>query len=241
MIFNSVQQNYLKNKKKLYHTLDGKQTKTSLLFFSSQEEEVDLIKYFWYNINVMMENNILNTGYCGKNFFLNYKSDNNKKIDFLNYPIDKIKLKNIIVSMGSYLPILMFFDEDECLTAIECVHTQHSLRIIKEAFQEKKLNDELFLFIIKPNDTIETKEIEFILPIDLYNKIGYLLNLKTDYFNEKFIKVLSNNSIDLWLLFKLYHKEASYYIVKNMEYLYENNIKPPSFLIKEVKNNDNYS
>jgi hypothetical protein len=71
----------------------------------------------------MMENNILNTGYCGKNFFLNYKSDNNKKIDFLNYPIDKIKLKNIIVSMGSYLPILMFFDEDECLTAIECVHT----------------------------------------------------------------------------------------------------------------------
>ena len=116
----------------------------------------------------------------------------------------------------------MFFDEDECLTAIECVHTQHTLRTIKSLFENKDLIEETFLFIIKPNILTLTNEIEFILPQTLWDKVGYILQLKHLSLNDKYVKVYANNSIDLWLLFKLYHKEASYYILKDMEYLFDN-------------------
>lgn len=232
MTFNATQQKYLTFKKKMYHTAEGKQTKTSIIHFDTVEEEIDLIKYFWYNINMLVECGILETGYCGKDFFLNYKSDSNKKINFENYPIKAQDLKEIILQRGSYLPILMFFDEDECLTAIECVHTQHSLRTIKQMFEDKNLINEKFLFVIKPNFINLNENIEFILPLELYQKIGFLLELKTEYLNNKYIKLYTDNAVDLWLLFKLYHKESSFYIVKNMQYMYQNNIKPPQIFNK---------
>ena len=107
-------------------------------------------------------------GYCGKDFFNNYRSDNIKPIDFNESWIQKDELKSIILNKGSYLPILMFFDEDECISAIACVHTKYTLKCIEELFKENKLQNEKFLFIVKPTENIEIEMTKFILPRTLY-------------------------------------------------------------------------
>lgn len=234
MNLTNIQKNYLYNKKLLYHNKNGDQNYQSLLNLQNLQDIIELINYFYLDIKLLSEKKYFEIGYCGKDFFLNYKSDNKKEINFDNSFLSEDKLKNIINNVGSYLPILMFFDEDECITAIECVHTKYSLRVIKELFENKKLNNEEFLFIIKPiEQQINNEEGYIFLPKILFDKVGYLLNLNYKIIDEKWVKIFSNNTIDLWLLFKLLHKEASYYITKYMEILYNNQIYPPSFISKK--------
>ena len=126
----------------------------------------------------------------------------------------------------------MFFDEDECISAIECVHTKYTLKCIEELFKENKLQNEKFLFIVKPAENIEIEMTKFILPRTLYEQVGHLLIPNCNDYNEHYVLLETNNSLDIWLLFKLYHKEASYYIAKYMKSFFESNIYPSNFLFK---------
>lgn len=232
--FSATQLNYLQHKKSFYHNKDGSQNLKSVLNLDSLEEIQNLIDVFFENIQTLIENQIIESGYCGKDFFLNYKSDNKKEVFFSDSFLSKEELQFIILKAGSYLPILMFYDEDdECFGAIECVHTKYSLRVIKECFEKNLLSTEKFLFIVKPSENNIIKKTSFILPKILYDKIAYLLNLEVDYINEKWVKLYSNDPNDLWLLFKLFHKEASYYIAKNMKKLFDDNYFPPSLITKK--------
>lgn len=234
MRFTEIQQNYLKHKKSFYHNSDNSQNLKSLLNLHDLHQINELINVFFLNINNLMENKNIEFGYCGKEFFMNYKSDNKKDLSFEDSFIDKESLKQIIINTGSYLPILMFYDEDEeCLSAIECVHTKYSLRVIKECFEQNLLSSEQFLFIVKPNNTTNKNKTSFILPKILYNKIAYKLQLEYKIIDDNWVQLFSNNANDLWLLFKLFHKEVSYYIAKNMKQLYENNYFPPSLITKK--------
>lgn len=232
MIFSSQQQIYLAVKKDLYHD-QGKQNLQSVLQLKNLEDILDLISVFEKNIATLIENQAIEIGYCGKEFFLNYHSDNEKnKVSFSKSFSSYDSLKKIISSVGTYLPILMFFDEDECITAIECIHTKYSLRVIKELFEKQVFNNEQFLFIVKPANQQQLKEpIEFLLPKKLFQQAGFLLC--SNYREEgKYIRIFSNDIINLWLLFKFYHKEASYYISKYMENFYELGIFPPALYNK---------
>lgn len=228
----TYQREFSKFKKTFYHNPDGTQNLKSLLELKTLDEVKELINIFFYNIKNLMDNNIIIFGYCGKNFFLNYKSDNNKPISFLKSFTPKEKLKEIIIKIGSYLPILMFYDEEEdCYGAIECIHTKYSLRVIKECYEQKELDEEKFLFIVKPNtEKCLENNYSFILPKILYDKIAFKLKLEIKVLDEKWVELISNDPRDLWLLFKLLHKEASYYITKNMEELFNDNFLPPSFI-----------
>lgn len=232
--FSVKQLEYLRHKKSFYHNKDGSQNLKSILNLNNFEDIKELINIFFQNIQNLIDNQVIEFGYCGKDFFLNYKSDNKKEVFFSNSFLSKEELKNIIITVGSYLPILMFYDEEgECFGAIECVHTKYSLRVIKECFENDLLSEEKFLFIVKPIENNEIKSVSFILPTVLFDKIAYLLDLKYEYINEKWITLYSNDSNDLWLLFKLFHKEASYYIAKYMKQLFENDYFPPSLITKK--------
>ena len=93
---------------------------------------------------------------------------------------------------------------------------------------------EKFLFIIKPSENFTNdKKGNIIIPKILFDKAGYLLNLQYEILDNNWVNVFSNNTADLWLLFKLFHKEASYHIAKNMEQLYKNNIFPSEYITKK--------
>lgn len=232
--FTDVQKKYLKQKKSLYRDKEGKQNYESILNYTSLSDIIQLINYFILDIKLLSENGYCEIGYCGKDFFLNYHSDNKKIVTYDTSFLPEDTLKQIISNVGSYLPILMFFDEDECITAIECIHTKHSLRAIKSLFEENILNKEKFLFIIKPSENFTNdKKGNIIIPKILFDKAGYLLNLQYEILDNNWVNVFSNNTADLWLLFKLFHKEASYHIAKNMEQLYKNNIFPSEYITKK--------
>lgn len=234
MNFTKIQQEYLKYKKSFYHNSDNSQNLKSLLELKDLQEINNLIEVFLINIQTLMNNNIIQFGYCGKEFFINYKSDNNKNLSFKESFIDKDSLKKIITSVGSYLPILMFYNEnEECLTAIECVHTKYSLRVIKECFEQNLLSTEQFLFIVKPIEQENKTKITFILPKILYDKIAFKLQLEYKVIDNKWVQIFSDDVNDLWLLFKLFHKEASYYIAKYMSELFQNNYIPSSLITKK--------
>ena len=232
--FSAKQLKYLQCKKAFYHNKNGSQNLKSVLNLNNFEDIKELIDIFFQNIQNLIDNQVIQFGYCGKDFFLNYKSDNKKEVFFSDSFLSKEELKNIIIKVGSYLPILMFYDEDdECFGAIECVHTKYSLRVIKECFENGLLSEEKFLFIVKPIENNKIKPVPFILPKILFDKMAYLLDLKYEYINEKWMTLYSDDPNDLWLLVKLFHKEASYYIAKNMKQLFENGYFPPSLITKK--------
>lgn len=239
MIFNERQLNYLKIKKSKYHSQDGKQLKNSLLNYDVNTD-IDYIKNLYNNFVYLLKQihkqKIFETGYLNKEFFLNFKSDTDSNIDFNDFFTPYEILRDIIYTSGCYLPMVTV-DRDNDMIAMECVHSKYPTRVLLDLY-ESNLIDNRKIFYIKKE--FNNRDISFgiEIPKKLYDNVIYALDIPVKYittnFNENWVYLEIYDKVDLWLIFKVLHKEVSYTTGKYAKELYINGIHPDKFINLEV-------
>lgn len=236
MIFNERQLNYLKIKKSKYHSSNGEQLKNSLLNYNVLTD-INYMKNLYHNFIYILKQihkyHIFETGYLYKDFFLDFKSDSNSNINFNNFFTPYDILRDIIYQKGCYLPLITV-DKCDNMIAMECVHSKYPTKVLVDLYKNNSIDNRGIFYVKKEFNNNNNIVMEIEIPKKLYDNVIYALDIPVKYIiddvYESWVHLDIYDKVDLWLIFKVLHKEVSYITGKYAKELYSYGIYPDRFI-----------